>query len=238
MRIKGGSKMTIPGFTAGASLYKTSGQYWMAAFNTSTGQVLPQQDSFGDCVRFGGACAAECNNRGNPAGCPEACSISFLGCVEDLGDGDGGIGSGERRVIERSGCFPDRTSSTGWRLRECFTMPGASGLATQCHWSDECPAPGCGPCKCTTPPGGTLTCRQQCFRYSQMTGEALTYTRSPCKGCGPCVGDPDNPGGPHVQECYEPGSGYYFLPCCYDPTTRSWSNLACRLGGTGTGGAF
>jgi len=170
---------TIPGFKAEASLYKTSSRYWMMATNTSAGLVLPQQTSFGECVRFGRICSAECSRRGSPSGCQDACSIGFLGCVGDLGEGDlGGGRGGGRRLIERSGCFREATSSTGWRLRECITIPGASGQATRCNWSDECPAPGCGPCKCGHAPNGAHTCTQQCFRYSQMTGQALPYTRS------------------------------------------------------------
>lgn len=157
--------MNTPTFTAEASLYKTSRQYWMTATNTSSGQVLPQ-GSFDECVRSDSICSLECSRRGNPSGCQDACNSGFLDCVRDL------------ELIERSGCFRDRTSSTGWRLRECTTLPGASGQATQCSWSDECPAPGCGACTCTRAPDGARTCTQQCFTYSPMTGQDLTYTRS------------------------------------------------------------
>jgi len=169
--------MNMPGFTAEDSLYKTSGQYWMTATNTSTGQVLPQQDSFSECVQSSNSCTDVCASLNWPTGCGQACNDAFLDCTLSRSLGDGG-GAGGGRLIERSGCFLDRTSSTGWRLRECYTIPGASGQATRCSWSDECPAPGCGPCRCTRAPDGTRTCTEQCFRYSQMTGHALTSARS------------------------------------------------------------
>ena len=172
--------MGMPGFTAEVSLYKTSCQYWMTATNISTGQVVPQLTSLGDCVRSANGCSQNCSDpriiaiQGYDPDCQDKCNAEFVMCIGGIGEGNlGGAGSPERRVIERSGCFRDRTSSTGWRLRECITLPGASGLATRCNWSDECPAPGCGRCTCTG-----HTCTQRCLGYS-LTGGALTYTR-PC----------------------------------------------------------
>jgi hypothetical protein len=157
--------------------------WWCICFTLSlllTGHVLAQE-SFGDCVRFGGGCSRGCGERGNPSGCQAQCAIGFLGCVSGVPRGGDG-GGGGRRVIERSGCLRDRTSSTGWRLRECFTLPGAPGQATRCSSTDECPAPACGPCACTSQPGGRVTCIKQCFRYSASLGDEqgneVPYTRS------------------------------------------------------------
>src|SRR5882672_2026896 len=141
-----------------------------------TGQVFAQ--TFGDCVRFANACSRGCYGEGNPDGCQSACSIGFLACIPE--DGEEGGRSGEGRLIERSGCFPDTTSSTGWRLRECETFTGSSGQATRCNASDQCPAPGCGLCKCTRAPNGTSTCIEQCFRYNQAGGASPNPPRA-CK---------------------------------------------------------
>jgi hypothetical protein len=169
--------MILPGYTAGASLDKTSGRYCITASNTPTDQVLPQQT--GDCVNWAHGCFAGCASSGNSAECRNACTEGFVDCSGQGGGGGDDLSHWEPSIVERSGCFRDSTSSTGWRLRECQTVAGAPGRATQCHWSEECDAPGCGPCRCTQAPDGTRACTQQCFTYSPTTGATLTHTR-PC----------------------------------------------------------
>jgi|SRR6266508_3751338 len=138
----------------------------LAAAGFWTGLVFAQETDFGQCVQSSNSCGDSCASQNWPAGCGQACNEVFLNCSLSRSGGQGG-GLGGGRLIERSGCFPDRTSSTGWRLRACATVTGAPGQATRCSWSDECPTPGCGPCKCTRAPNGTYTCTNQCFRYNQ-----------------------------------------------------------------------
>jgi hypothetical protein len=150
--------MIMPRFSADVSLYKTSGHYRIAGAHgavTIAKGVLP----------FAGIGA-----------CMAGCASDDYSCLFDCLGGEGGLDdsdSGDRRVIERSRCVRDMTSSTGWRLLECTTVPGVSGQATRCIPSDECPAPGCGQCTCVG-----HTCTRQCLRYSPLSGRALTYTVS------------------------------------------------------------
>ncbi len=134
------NKINMPGFTAEASLYKTSKCY----HTTRIAKAL----------------------------------ISEYGVMPQLRDGgllESPLGPPEPR--DRWGCFPDSTSSTGWRESLCTTIPG---FGTQCWPLDECPAPGCyGPCTCTCTQNCSRTCTQKCFRYGQQTGQRLDYTR-PC----------------------------------------------------------
>jgi hypothetical protein len=76
--------MTLPGFAADASLYKTSAQYWMAGTpNDLVGsrEILPQLPI--------GFCMADCDFT-HPSD-PFLADVCKLGC---LGGGDGGGGNG------------------------------------------------------------------------------------------------------------------------------------------------
>jgi hypothetical protein len=161
----------MPGFNAGLTLYRTRNSYWMASTSTASsiasGYVLLQQDSLGGCTRSANLCQQNCSGSGGPQRCYDACDVQFLTCVESIGGGTGGRGGEEgRRIIERCTCLPD-ASSGRWMRYCCYTAPGASGRATQCFVTEECPAEGCGPfvglpgCACTS----TGTCTQQCRRY-------------------------------------------------------------------------
>jgi hypothetical protein len=166
--------MTMPGFNASVSVYKTSESYFTILRGPVTGarQVFLQQ-----VPRSGlGACIAGCN--------PNAPDFGFgciQRCLEDFGPGGepGPGGGGGPRVIESCGCFRNPTSPTGRRQRCRVTVPGFGGTI---YWGDECPAPRCGPCICTR------TCVQRCLRYT-ATGRPMTYTRP----CLPPIGFPVPP---------------------------------------------
>ncbi len=159
--------MSFPNFTAELAVYKSVRTYRTthSSLPVRLG-VLPQQgqDCFRICTDF------PANNQ------------CFWECSPSSGDGLPGPRPEPPGPSERSGCFRDGTSSTGWRLRECYTLPGSSGQATHCLWTDECPKPGCGPCSCTFQPDGRGTCTHQCFRYGVQAngGQRGDYTRS-CK---------------------------------------------------------
>src|SRR5215471_8858876 len=54
-KLKGVNKMQMPGFTAGASLYKSEGYYYMqSASNQGRAAILPAADShcFSNCVAY------------------------------------------------------------------------------------------------------------------------------------------------------------------------------------------
>ena len=166
--------MRIPGLMAENSIYKTAIQYRMTAISTSNGLVLPRQVSFGICVANYGSCYEQCGSLGFPLGCADACEVAFEACASGIGEGGvvgGRPGAGAPRSVESSGCFQDRTSSTGWRVRDCTRVIGVGG---GCTWAEECPAPGCsGPCRCV--------CTQQCFRYGPVSGNTIMYSA----GCTP-----------------------------------------------------
>lgn len=166
--------MRLPSLSAGVRSLATGTaiRYRMTAISTSNGFVWPQQTDtmgaspFGICVADYGACYEQCAGQGFPFGCVDLCEEGFATCASEVGEGDrSNPGSGAPTTVESSGCFRDRTSSTGWRLRECTTV---IGLGRNCTWSDECPAPGCGPCRCV--------CTQQCFRYGPTLGETIVYS--------------------------------------------------------------
>jgi hypothetical protein len=200
------------GFTAEATLYRTSNNYWMMSTGTTSGtepgQVVLQQASFGECVTAGRICHQECVSRGSPTDCENACQTLFVACVEGLGgdSGDtGGFGEG-RPPVERCGCFLDARSSTGWLTYCCATRPGSAGQATICHVEDECPPTGCGPsvglpgCTCISAPSGSLTCTQQCRRYVRRTfgSEAVVFPQ-PCIPTGTISSPPLPPYWPMAQ---------------------------------------
>jgi hypothetical protein len=141
--------MKIPGFTADASLYKTSGHYRMGGtFDVLTGgwKVMPQQRGIGSLGRDG----------------------TFPGPI----DGDGG-------TMDVCYCVQDRTSSTGWRRRCCITIPPFERFCNPPLGlpGDEFEAPPpCGPCTCTCGPDCSRTCTQQCHSYTSFC-QPYSYDR-------------------------------------------------------------
>jgi hypothetical protein len=184
-----------PGFDAEATLYRTKNNYWMASTGTessvASGYLLLQQDSLGGCFGSLDRCQQACAQPTDPgpSRCYEVCDLRFLRCVDSIGEGmrgpTGGMGGRTReegRIIERCTCVPDARSRR-WMRYCCYTAPGASGRATQCFVTEECPAEGCGPfvglpgCACTS----AGTCTQQCRRYVRaLFGNREVVYRQPC----------------------------------------------------------
>ena len=97
----------------------------------------------------------------------------IFNCLGTDGTLLGSIG-GNGGVIERCTCIKDASSSTGWRQRCCYTLPGAPSQATQCDppgTGDECSPPGCGPCVCTCMPNCTRTCIRECWPPGGALGQ-------------------------------------------------------------------
>jgi hypothetical protein len=215
----------MPGFSAVASLYKTNGHYM--------GSSDPVPDAR---ARF--RIAQQSESPRAPTSCPPCDPV----CVTD-------DGFGWRRDCYGLSCTSDplggRTcscrvvsescGSPRFSCDRCMQDPLSGELGRLCHPVGECsPAfPGsarrpcyatfslpceCGPCVAT--PSGSDRWRRQC--YSEGYGWREQVCDPPPVGCGPCVSDPDNPGVPASQVCYEPGRGVFLEPCCYDPVRRSY----------------
>src|SRR5262249_50000704 len=154
-----------------------------------SGQVLPQQSSFGDCVRTANNCHQDCLKPGSPQDCDDACNVDFLTCVGGIDGGNGGDGAGGGSTpATRCGCFPDRTSSTGWKQICCTTVPGSG---TQCDSIDECAPEGCGPTAGL--PGCTCVCTQKCRSYRVAAGafgEREIISTQRCQPLGPFPASP------------------------------------------------
>lgn len=148
----------MPGFNAEVSLSATRNHYRMGGISDvliGSGEILLQQRGIGSCM-------AKC--RRDDWSCILNC-LGGDGSFPGPTDGDGGP-----NVV--CGCFPDASSSTGWRER--CRIPGSPPFS-----GDECDAPGCGPCTCTCRPDCSRMCTQQCFRYGQVSGQRIEYSR-PC----------------------------------------------------------
>jgi len=90
--------MTIPGFTADAALYKTSGHYSSGRHHAtgensfSTAGVMPALPSRENCEYAFDSCA-ECRGRKGPRGNCPTCHLAFNWCGGSGNDGGGGRGN-------------------------------------------------------------------------------------------------------------------------------------------------
>jgi hypothetical protein len=220
--------LRTPAFTAEAAVYRTRSYYrsptgWMGGANDHVG--IPQQagavQARVDCPPCDPVCVVV--NVGTNINwgrdCPTlSCMPSPLG-----GTMCACVGSPQPCPPRRFSCDPcvqDAISGRWMRTchpeRECsLAFPGSP--STPCYLTFQLPCE-CGPCVADTP--GSDRWRRSCYT------EAYGWRSQPCDpprpGCGPCISDPDNPGGPASQVCYAPGRGVYFQPCCYDPVRRAY----------------
>jgi hypothetical protein len=158
--------MSLPGFTADSSVYRTSGHYQMTAgFDANTGIIRPQQ-----------ACDLEC-----AAGCADACS--------DL------TGREHAQCIiscrTECGCIPPRQVCGPCQCHEPATWSQQCCLPDGTNCSQRpCPRPPI-PCTvednriCLPPPFDSIcwgSCTRSCCRYTSLRcdSDAVTCSDAPC----------------------------------------------------------
>ena len=123
-----------------------------------------------------------------------------------------------------SDCDDCQQTNDGRWFRTCHPVNSSSALI---YGDFDVPCQ-CG--VCVADPPGTNRFRRMC--YSGITGWRSQPCDPPATGCTPCIPDPDNPGGPEQQICFEPGAGVYSLPCCFDAVRKFYA--PCFTAGPGS----
>lgn len=116
--------MNLPGFTAEATVYQSSGQYRSTSVSANSeeqgGGILPQLPRQMKLLQ----CLQGCSNAGSPDFCRDQCFWQDFG---ESGGGGGGNGGGGRNPVCRPSCGPCRSvagESGRWKTcvkRNCDT---------------------------------------------------------------------------------------------------------------------